>query len=74
MLVTALAITPITSAAMMTGSICTFFVITLVAACQPIPWRYVGWAGVYVLLHMTFCSLIAVLLFGGREVGEETLS
>jgi ABC-type transport system involved in multi-copper enzyme maturation permease subunit len=51
-----------------------FWMADALAAQQRIPWRYIGWAGLYILLYMAFCSLIAVLLFGGREVGDEPLT
>jgi len=51
-----------------------FWMADALAARQPIPWRYIGWAGLYIVLYIAFCSLIAVLLFGGREVGDEPLT
>ena len=36
----------------------------------PIPWSYVSWAAIYIVLYMTLCSVIAVTLFIDKEVAE----
>lgn len=35
-----------------------------------IPWSYVSWAGIYIVLYMGVCSIIAVSLFDNKEVAE----
>jgi len=50
-----------------------FWMADALAAQQPIPWRYIGWAALYLALYLTGCSLAAAMLFSGREVGDEPL-
>ncbi len=35
-----------------------------------IPWTYVAWAAIYIVLYMTACSVIALTLFTDKEVAE----
>lgn len=35
-----------------------------------IPWLYVFWAGIYIILYMSFCSIIALSLFSDKEIAE----
>ena len=35
-----------------------------------IPWTYVAWAAIYIVLYMTICSVIALTLFNDKEVAE----
>jgi ABC-type transport system involved in multi-copper enzyme maturation permease subunit len=45
-----------------------FWLADALAANQAIPWSYIAWSGVYVVLYMLFCSLWAVILFQNREL------
>lgn len=35
-----------------------------------IPWTYVTWSAIYIVLYMTFCSVIALTLFNDKEIAE----
>lgn len=36
----------------------------------PIPWSYVNWAAIYIILYISLCCVIAVTLFNGKDVAE----
>jgi len=48
-----------------------FWMADALAAHRTIPWRYVGWGLLYVLLFAGFFVLLAVILFRNREVGRQ---
>ncbi|MGL4513512.1 MAG: ABC transporter permease subunit [Lacipirellulaceae bacterium] len=39
-----------------------------IAAGQPVPWAYLGWAGVYSLLYIVVAMLLALVLFEDRDL------
>ena len=47
-----------------------FWLADALANNKKIPLDYMAWASVYIVMYIVFCSVIAVALFGGREVGE----
>lgn len=47
-----------------------FWLADALASKTPIPWSYVSWAGLYIVLYMCVCSIIAVTLFNDKEVAE----
>ena len=48
-----------------------FWLADALAAKQSIPWSYVIYSGVYVLLYMLLCSLWAIILFQNRELASD---
>ena len=47
-----------------------FWLADALANKKSIPLEYVAWTSTYILLYISFCSIIAVTLFNNREVGE----
>ena len=48
-----------------------FWLADALAANQPIPWMYIVYSFVYVILYMLFCSTWAVALFQNRELASD---
>lgn len=49
-----------------------FWLADALAAQQAIPGRYLAWLGLYLILYLAGCAMVAAIMFGGREVGDET--
>jgi hypothetical protein len=47
-----------------------FWLADALANKKSIPMDYIAWTSIYILLYITFCSVLAVNLFSNREVGE----
>lgn len=47
-----------------------FWLADALASKRAIPWSYVTWASLYIVLYMGVCSIIAVTLFNDKEVAE----
>lgn len=49
-----------------------FWMADALASMQPIPFSYVLWSGLYVVLYISLCSLWAVGLFHSREIAKDS--
>jgi len=49
-----------------------FWMADALAARRQIPWEYVLWGGVYILLFLALFLVAAILMFWNREVGRQT--
>lgn len=47
-----------------------FWLADALANKKSIPLDYIVWTSIYIILYISFCSVIAVILFSNREVGE----
>jgi hypothetical protein len=47
-----------------------FWMADALASQSHIPWTYVVWASIYIILYMAFCCVIALTLFNDKEVAE----
>jgi len=47
-----------------------FWMVDALANKIAIPWSYVSWAALYIILYMGICSTIAITLFNDKEVAE----
>ncbi len=48
-----------------------FWMADALAVKQSIPWTYVAWGAAYVILFTALLMIIAIVLFGSREVGKQ---
>ncbi|MDD5697596.1 MAG: hypothetical protein PHH77_03170 [Victivallaceae bacterium] len=50
-----------------------FWLADALATYQPIPASYLLWAGIYVILYVSLCTVWAVVVFQSREIARDTL-